>query len=467
MLSPAPFPSFSPARTLPVLGLVCVLALTACSDGEEAAPELLPPSAISPDRLVTCEDPADAGSTGDCGEPGSVRWSLPLEGEYMMYTYPGDSSVVLPRGQATSSDHPYPGATVHEGVLYHHDHEQILAVDLESAEPLWTEEVDPDRNKSVLGLHPVGDRLVMVARDNREWMGLLYLLDPAEDGLEWEFLDLETHTALREGIPANDTHFLVTTERNIGSGEDSVYALVAASTGRTEWTAPLPGRVDVDALTEDTLFTLERSGDDSGEPDLVHRVDLADGRVSEGFPVPEGLDANELTAVGGGGLFVSGGAVMDTGTGERLWTLDGGREFHRVVAGDPGLLHLSRGDDHWLVDARTGEEVDDRALGFPPESYGVDYHWYRDGVDTSELDPHTPPVTAEGPNAERFEIDTAAGIRHLASYQTEEGEYVGVYRGCAPDGVRELGWESPTGGPECVAPRLFAVDYGVAGTPPQ
>lgn len=112
MPSASPFSFF---RTLSVLGLVGVLALTACSAEEEADPAILEPSAISPDTLVTCEE------NGGCGEPGSVRWSLPLEGEYVMYVFEGtggtDAAATLPLAHAVPGETVYPGATVHDGVL--------------------------------------------------------------------------------------------------------------------------------------------------------------------------------------------------------------------------------------------------------------------------------------------------------------------------------------------------------------
>lgn len=50
--------------------------------------------------------------------------------------------------------------------------------------------VDPDRRKRVQAIHVVGDRLVVLAEENRDWYGLLCLLAPGPDGLEWEHVDL-------------------------------------------------------------------------------------------------------------------------------------------------------------------------------------------------------------------------------------------------------------------------------------
>ena len=449
----------SPTRTISVIGLVCALVLTACfaeQEDDSATPE---PTAISPDTLVTCED------NGDCGEAGSVRWSLPLEGEYTMYIYSDLPAVLVPQTQASVSDHFDPEAIVHDGVLYHYDHEQVLAVELADTEKLWTEEVDPDQLKSVQGLQAVGDQLVMTARENREWNSLAYLLDPTEDGLEWGPVDVEGEGLGKDTLPANHTHVLLTT--SFGPGTEDVRTLMNAATGEVEWASTLPGWIGTGALSEDTLFTLERSGEDSDDPDLVHRIDLADGQVVNDFPVPEGMEVDRLIVSENGDLIVAGRAVMDPENTELLWRIGASDEFQGIVEGDPTLLHLSRGDDHWLVDARTGEEVYTSNPAFSPESFGAEEQGHEGGVDTSESGLLFRPLVAEGPEVRGFDIDLGAGTRHLVSYQDEEGAYVGVYQACAPDGVRELGWESPTDSPGCTAPRLFAVDYGVVGSVPQ
>lgn len=454
-----------------------MLVLSACSaEEDEDDPAILDPSAISPDTLVTCED------NGDCGEAGSVRWSLPLEGEYVMYVLDDPlvgevSADLFPQDHVFPGEYVYPGATVHEGVLYHHEHDRIRAIDLATAELLWTEEVDPERIKRVRALQVVGDRLIMLAQDNREWEGMIYLLDPGTDDLDWEAVDLRLGTASDHELPANDTHVLVPEHEPVPYEErDHVHHLIDVATGEVEWSTELDGRIDPSALVGDTAFIFQSAGEDDG-PDHVQRVDLADGQVVDELPLPEGLyPANRRTLVAGpdADVIVAARGAMDAETGDVLWehsdgplaeeaSVDGAGRFDED---DPGLLHVEDGGDAWVLEARTGELMED-APDPRPEAFGARDLWHEDDFERQDSDHYRAPVKAYGPGVGAFRIEMGAGTRHLASYRAEEGEYVGVYQACAPDGMRSAGWDSPTPQRACVAPRLFAVDYGVSGSAPQ
>lgn len=470
MPSAPPSPAFlAGSRTLPVFGLACVLGLTACSGwAEESDPAALEPTAISPDALVTCAE------AGDCGEAGSVRWSLPLEGDYVMYTYGDEAAALLDEDQAVVGAYPYPGALAHDGVLYHFEHERVRAVDLDTFDLLWTEEVDPDQAKQVRMLQPVGDRLLMLAQHNRGREDLVYILDPGADGLEWEALDFAADTGWNRELPANDTHVLVPEE-----GDARVHHYIDTASGEVEWSAELPGRIDPTALVGDTAFTLERGDEDDGEPDLIRRIDLTDGRVVGEIPVPEGLypaGRPTLVASPDGDILMGTRGALDTGTGELLWThpegrlaeeasLDGAGRFDED---DPALLHVQDGGDAWVLEARTGELVKDDAPDPRPEAFESQEVWNSDGFDLSGSDRYLAPIRALGPGIEdALIIEFGAGARHLTNYRTEDGAYVGVYQACAPDGMRSTGWDRATVYRDCVAPRLFAVDYGVTGSEPQ
>lgn len=468
MPSASPSPAYR-YRPPSVLGLVCVFALTACSWwGGESDPAILEPTAISPDTLVTCED------SGDCAEPGSLRWSLPLEGAYAMYTFSGDAAVMLPEDQAVFGEYHYPGAVAHDGVLYYFEHERVRAVDLDTFALLWTEEVDPGQAKRVATLQPVGDRLLMLAQHGRGRQGLVYFLDPGADGLEWEVPDFVSDAEWTRGLPANDTHVLVPED-----GQARVHHYIEVATGQVEWSAELPGRLAPTAVAGDTAFTLERADEDDDEPDLIRRVDLSDGRVVDEIPVPEELYPQgrpTLVVSPDGGVLMGTRGALDTGTGELLWTHPEGRLGEEAAvdgAGrfdedDPALLHVQDGGETWVLEARTGELVEEDAPDPRPEAFGGEQLWYSDGFDRSGSDRYRAPVQARGPGVEDgLVIEFGAGSRHLTTYRADDGAYVGVYQGCAPDGMRSAGWDRATVYRACVAPRLFAVDYGVDGSEPQ
>ena len=469
MPSVPPPPAFRPgSRTLPVLGLVCVLGLTACSGwAEEGDPAALEPTVISPDALVTCAE------AGDCGEAGSVRWSLPLEGDYVMYTHVDGAAELRPEDHVVPGGQHPPGAVVHDGVLYHFEHDRVRAVDLDTLGLLWTEEVDPDQAKQVWRLQPVGDRLLMLARHNRTTGDLVYVLHPGSDGLEWEVLDFAVYIAWDGGLPVNDTHLLV-----LEDTEAEVHHYIEAATGKVEWSAELPGRLDPTALTNDTVFTIERTDEDD-EPDLIRRVDLTDGRVVDEIPAPEEFSSagsSALVAGPGGDILMGARGALDTGTGELLWTHpegglgeeaspDGAVRFDEV---DPALLHVQEAGEARVLEARTGELVEEDAPDPRPEAFENQSLWNSDAFDLSGTKRYLAPIRVLGPGMEdRLIIEFGAGTRHLTNYRTEDGAYVGVYQACAPDGMRSAGWDNATVYRACVAPRLFAVDYGVTGSAPQ
>ncbi|ASU82580.1 hypothetical protein CDO52_07090 [Nocardiopsis gilva YIM 90087] len=71
------------------------------------------------------------------------------------------------------------------------------------------------------------------------------------------------------------------------------------------------------------------------------------------------------------------------------------------------------------------------------------------------------PVSPYGPGVGGLSVDIGAGTVYLASYLTAQDESVGVYMGCAPDGMRSARLDASAPWQECASPRLFTVDYGV------
>src|SRR5699024_3402120 len=120
-------------RTLVVSGLFCALMLTACSAEEDDDGPA--PSAISPNTYLTCED------SGDCGEAGSVRWSLPVDDDYHLAREVEErqASVIVHATQWLDTAQADPGAVVLDGILYHHRAERASAGALSHGEELWAE----------------------------------------------------------------------------------------------------------------------------------------------------------------------------------------------------------------------------------------------------------------------------------------------------------------------------------------
>ncbi|MFE9243570.1 PQQ-binding-like beta-propeller repeat protein [Nocardiopsis sp. NPDC006938] len=456
-------------RALTAFGLTGALLLTGCSTEEpEREPVAEEATVISPDTLVTCSD------TGDCGAPGALRWSLPLEGEYVLHL-PEDGLVRTPLARLYPVDllvpqeHVNAGATVRDGVLHYQEHGRFRAFDLATMEELWAEEVDPGRAFRVHATQWVGERLVVHAGDNREWEGTTYLLAPGTDSLEWEAVDADTGIVLRGTPPANDTHVLLEGVRDSGT-----HHLVDAATGAVEWSASLGGEPVPGTLTDDAAFVV--ASQDDG-PRLLRRVDLADGRVTDEVPLPEGLASRDHAALSpDGGLLVDDVGAVDTDTGELLWThaeepvsARSGFEWRaRFPVDDPGLVYVQNGERTRVLDARTGETVREEAPDPPADLFGARQLWFVDGFDRDAHSQYRAPVQAYGPGVgDDLLIETAAGTHYLTTYRADDGAYVGVYQGCAPDGMRAPELDDPTPARVCDAPRLFAVDHGVAGDVPQ
>ncbi|CAM3958333.1 PQQ-binding-like beta-propeller repeat protein [Nocardiopsis gilva] len=461
----------------PLVGFVCVVSLTACTPEDEADPAALAPSVISPNKLVTCED-AD-----NCGEAGALRWSLPLTGNYYLYRDDDGQATVLPESEVLGNEYPTPRAVAHNGTLYYYEHERFRAVDAETGNLLWTEDIDPKRPKAVEAVQVVGDTLVVYARDNRDGdEALLYLVNPTKDSPRWQRIDIpiRVRVSLSDDDPANGTHVLLEKELDGGLKRGQYgYFLVKVPNGEVEWSADLPGLGEAYAFTDDVLYVVEEEGEDEDESERVFLIDPADGREISDFVVPDGLQAKyRLHATESGELILGSSdcpepldqcsgeplSGLDAKTGELLWEHPEKAVILSLVERDgTTLVYFHDQHGYQSLDARTGAIVDDDVLGATTaliDAFGASYPW-REHKPASDADRRTAPVEAYGPGVGKLAIDMGAGTRYLTSYLTEEGEVVGVYQGCAPDGMRSQRMNSPAVWQECVSPRLFTVDYGV------
>lgn len=283
-----------------MLGLVCLLALSACSAGEEddSGPA---PSVISPATLVTCED------RGDCGEPGSVRWSIPLTDDYQMTRSQEEASRIAPAGQWLDHQAPDPGGVVDDnGILYHHRDTLVTAIDTVGGTELWTEELD----------HPV-DRVRMVGQTlvvrtlapGERGNGRIHLFLPDGDGARSLETDLPEDVSLGWRMAVNDTHLVVWDEIFWGIEEDVARVfLIDAATGAVEWEHT--GRVGLDNhnLAEDnTVYLRQPAPETDDEPLSV--IGMVGGEEVTEFDLPEevGRSSYQLWATDTGELLFNTG----------------------------------------------------------------------------------------------------------------------------------------------------------------
>lgn len=470
-------------RSLVPAVLLCALSLfvPSCSLLEEE-PEgpVYEPTAISPDRIVHCED------EGNCGEAGAVRWSTPLEGEYHVLEGESRFAYITSLREAIVAPSHRVGAVVHEGTLYLHERDHVSAVDAESGEVLWADDpVDPEQNKRVDDLQLVGDTLMLSAVDVRERHAHVYLAPAGrEDGLRWARLDHPGGEFDAMFLISGQGHLLLSGARDADDrGAPYPYHLVDPATGEITWSADLSGAVFDRAFTEDTVFVRERGEVSEGEPDRLYEVDLSDGDEGDPVELPVDRTGDTVAAVDADTVAVyqdcdvAGDeddsdrrctrpvAGVDTADGEELWEHPRPSTVHDVVEEDSALLLLQDKEGHWWVDAADGEvlgaadSLDGRApIGavsvFAPRAED-------DGV-PEKVDPFRGEYEIDVPGrADEIVVDQASGATHVTDYVTGDGAAVSVFLGCAPDGLGQESLDAPADGKPCSSPRLFAIDLGV------
>ncbi|WP_152514372.1 outer membrane protein assembly factor BamB family protein [Nocardiopsis valliformis] len=496
MPSASPFVAFLPLRTLSVLGLVCVFALTSCATGGEETDTGPAPSVISPDALVTCED------HGDCGEPGSVRWSLPLEDAYQMARPSEDSSQeasrIVPPGLWLDSHVPDPGAAVADGLLYYHREDLVTAIDTVDGAELWTEDFDG----LVSNVQTVGEALVVRTRQAGEEGGRIHLFHPRVDGLEPLETDLPEDLLTIGPVATNDTH-LVVREGLTEHGDGAVrFHLVDAGTGEVEWIHSEHAEMRAHGLADDNTLYLRPFRESDDDPHRI--VGIADGLEVSEFDLPEDVDwLQRVWATSTGQVLFNGRrcvpgegqcgsdrvTAVDSGSGEVLWALEEAGAIVSLTSDGPDTqVHIELRRGYQTVDARTGEVLAegeeaagetgallnafearrvDLADAIAPELLSEEAleELEAEGRDTvALLEEALDMVPAElvGPGVDGVVLDgLAAGPRHLTTYQADGGEAVGVFLGCAPGEVRPPSWDEASPEAVCAEPRLFAVDYGV------
>ncbi|MEU0237691.1 PQQ-binding-like beta-propeller repeat protein [Nocardiopsis sp. NPDC006198] len=451
----------SPSHTVPALAAACVLALSACSGPDQDAPQAPEPSAISPDTVVLCQE------SDDCGQAGAVRWSRPLQGGFYLDRPQGfeHAPYLQPAGHWLDYGVPPTGAVEDDGVLYLHDVDTITAVDTATAATLWTEPV----GVAVDELRMVGATLVALPAPVRGEVAPPRFLEVDREGAHMLESDLPQDMGAKV-LASDDTHLALQESLPGTSDEDPRHFLVEAATGRVEWSVRLAW-AGSHAVDEGTLYLghspLEgrhhiiavRDGEQVADLDLPEEAgrrsdlwpSLAGPLLVEPYscaPVEEHCEEDRITAV-------------DPADGEVLWTHTALGNIVSVSDGDEPRVYVRDEDGYQALDADTGQVLAQDDEIEPSEllaAFGAQRPEPSEGMD--EQDYNLLPFSPTGPGVEERPLEgLAAGAHHLTSYLAPDGGAVGVYTGCAPDGLRPPAMDAPVGDPMCAEPRVFAVDY--------
>ncbi|MDA2803074.1 outer membrane protein assembly factor BamB family protein [Nocardiopsis suaedae] len=463
-----------------------LIPLSACSFFEEPLNLDFEATAISPDKPFAC-DGADA-----CDEPGAVRWSLPLEGDYFLYWRNNSSPSIF-----ASSDPDNVSGAYGEGVFYFTEGNRITAVDTAGPAVLWTEAIDPDRAGDISYPHMVGDDIILVAEklhENDDDAGvddLMYVVDPGSAG--WQRVDISSRYYSDPFLRDDGTHVLV---KPSVVGENLIVDVDDGSVAWSGYFEETDGASEVlsdesAAITDDAAYTFTRMPV-RGHFTRILRWDTGTGELAETIELGDGVDIPTnaaLVAANSEVLLASTGNCeatpcsspgglwgLDPRTGEPLWERSEGSDeeaiFIALEGGEHGDTVFVQGLDGapFALDPKTGEEVDTAvAPRHLPHVFGS-----RDTVRTgsrflwSDTRPDrqerlSAPLQATGPGlwgGEEFLVDFALGTRFLTSY-TEDGSVMGVFLACAPDGLKAVDRGDIDATEQCTSPRLFAVDYGI------
>ena len=297
----------TPTALLPIALIALALtacALPACAPVNVALPQGAaepdwdlfehPPSELSAEEPLLCTGGERDGV--DCTEPGTLRWSVPLEGDH--YVQETVEWTIVFDTRSRLSDHATPAALVADGALHHFDDDLLRVHDIGTGEHLWTADLRGDVPSTVTAVERSGDRLFVGLNDGRSRshaVDELVVLD-TRDGEEMS--RLTTAEVLDSGPAMIGT----AADGGVVVFRDSPrdYSGVDPVSGEELWRIRTDGLPDSDDEREETyrveddtlaLVTWRRadSGDD-WEVEASHRFDgvtgedLGEEQVEEGSP---------------------------------------------------------------------------------------------------------------------------------------------------------------------------------------
>ncbi|QVQ51217.1 PQQ-like beta-propeller repeat protein [Spiractinospora alimapuensis] len=430
-----------------------VLALSGCGVvGGEGELDIyaLEPNEISPDELVTCEGE-------ECEEPGALRWSLPLDGEYVVPFEYDEYTAMLPIETLEFTSGPI--MTHRDGVVFLGERDILMAVDANTGERLWRESMESEHLRSIERLH-VTDAGVLVSGNRPQGEGRGMVLIDVESGTGLNTFDDEWRSAWVQRVDGN---------RVLLSAGADLYMMGDAESGEILWSAEvdederiISGPLDGVLYAADNpgrsgttiLSSLSRIDGETGQG--LGRVDLSDEarapRPARSFTGTQEVILSRLECdvekCEPGGM-----SVVDGETGELLWD---SRPFAFDVAEEDGrwLVNLREGDDVRMVDARTGEAVrEDTPDAMENVGRLRTELEYPDGYG----DPRRQvALRFPGQDATAWDGDVIGPELLSPGIDSENGPIAMVY-GCAPDGLEPEPSDTSRPGSLCVKPRLFAI----------
>jgi outer membrane protein assembly factor BamB len=398
---------------------------------------------------LTCPGP----SHRDCNAPGTVRWSLALDGQYLVDTFAGQVRV---RPVRTSPDGTPPAAAATADLVVYVEDDLVRAIDRSTGRPRWRTQV----GAGVAGPRRGAPESVPIVAG-----GLVAVF--VDVGLEYEaehrlfVLDAATGRQVGGFVPPKTLGDLQTVSAGrliwIGSGQVTA---TDPRTGKIVWRQPVRPHFHA-ALVGDVLYLDHRN-----EPwKTAQRVDLRNGRRLPDLPV--GRDGRVLAESLSGVLFVTtdlplGVAAVDARTGRRLWWQAGYHDANipPIVALDtlarPPVAYLSGPDPDTVqaVDARTGAV---RRAGIPKTRFGGWGGVVR-GVTLGDAGEPVPQGTDLLSGALRWRLPGAVGFQMLAFWSGSDPA-IAVGMACAADGVRWSRADEATARTHCAKPRLVAVNW--------
>ncbi|CAM4034596.1 PQQ-binding-like beta-propeller repeat protein [Nocardiopsis rhodophaea] len=281
-------------------------SLTAESDTEGSGRTVrvdYPPSSLSPVEPVLCIDGRRDGE--DCTAAGTLRWSIPLEGDH--YVGIGDRGDKLFNADSRITPQATHSAEVLSGVLYHAEDDMVRALDPETGEVAWSTDLRGDIPAETHAFFASDAGIVALLRSGDQHfrnVGELVLLDRNDGGvLNRTPLDADTVV-----VGASDDSYIAW--HDALQDEPYRYTAYDLMSGDEKWSVEFDRRLEDETwaefsqvLIDDVLYVRRgfKSPDSGAEEPQAYEVRRFDARTGdrlpgEGTDAPERWDAHEVSS---------------------------------------------------------------------------------------------------------------------------------------------------------------------------